>query len=121
MTELARAQADGGLFQPARETPVLDIVIPVYNEEHDLPACVTQLHRYLAEQVPYATRITVADNASTDSTLEVARRLAAELPGVDVIHLDRKGRGGALYTAWMASRPPWWLIWTSTSRPTSRR
>jgi glycosyltransferase involved in cell wall biosynthesis len=45
----------------------------------------------------------VADNASTDSTLAVAQALADELPGVDVIHLDAKGRGGALYTAWMSS------------------
>ncbi|MHA3019260.1 glycosyltransferase [Mycobacterium sp. BMJ-28] len=103
MTELAGARADRGPYPAARETPVLDIVIPVYNEERDLPGSVTRLHRYLAEQVPYATRITVADNASTDSTLEVAQRLAAELPGVEVLHLDRKGRGGALYTAWMAS------------------
>lgn len=103
MTELARAQADGCPYPAALETPVLDIVIPVYNEEHDLPGCVSRLHHYLAEQVPYATRITVADNASTDSTLAVAHRLASELPGVEVLHLDRKGRGGALYTAWMAS------------------
>jgi putative flippase GtrA len=45
----------------------------------------------------------VADNASTDDTLAVARRLAAELPDVEVIHVPEKGRGGALWTAWMAS------------------
>lgn len=103
MTELARARVDGGGYRAAPDTPVLDIVIPVYNEERDLPGCVRRLHRYLLDQVPYPTRITVADNASTDSTLAVAHRLARELPGVEVLHLDRKGRGGALYTAWMAS------------------
>jgi putative flippase GtrA len=82
---------------------VLDIVIPVYNEERDLPGSVRRLHAYLAAEVPYPSRITIADNASTDSTLAVAESLAAELPDVDVIHLDAKGRGGALYTAWMAS------------------
>ena len=45
----------------------------------------------------------MADNASTDDTLDVARQLAEELPDVDVIHLDAKGRGGALQAAWMAS------------------
>jgi glycosyltransferase involved in cell wall biosynthesis/putative flippase GtrA len=82
---------------------VLDIVIPVYNEERDLPGSVRRLHHHLATEVPYPARITIADNASTDSTLAVAEALAEELLDVDVIHLDAKGRGGALNTAWMAS------------------
>jgi putative flippase GtrA len=82
---------------------VLDIVIPVYNEETDLPSAVRRLHRFLADEVPYRARITVADNASTDHTLDIARRLADELPDVDVMHVAEKGRGGALWAAWMAS------------------
>jgi putative flippase GtrA len=82
---------------------VLDIVIPVYDEERDLPGSVRRLHHFLATEVPYPARITVADNASTDGTLSVARQLARELPDVDVIHLDAKGRGGALQEAWMSS------------------
>ena len=54
--------------------------------------------------MPYPSRITIADNASTDGTLAVAETLAEELPDVDVIHLDEKGRGGALYAAWMSSQ-----------------
>jgi putative flippase GtrA len=82
---------------------VLDIVIPVYNEETDLPWCVHRLHAFLANEVPYRSRITIADNASTDETLTVARQLADELPDVSVIHLEAKGRGGALRTAWSTS------------------
>ncbi|MGY4709573.1 glycosyltransferase [Mycolicibacterium sp. CBM1] len=82
---------------------VLDIVIPVYNEERDLPACVRRLHQFLIDEVPYRARIMVADNASTDATLAVARRLADELPDVEVMHLDAKGRGGALAAAWTSS------------------
>jgi glycosyltransferase involved in cell wall biosynthesis len=82
---------------------VLDIVIPIHNEEHELPGCVRRLHDYVRSFVPYSTRITLADNASTDATLSVAHRLADELPDVDVIHIDIKGRGGALHTAWMKS------------------
>jgi glycosyltransferase involved in cell wall biosynthesis len=47
--------------------------------------------------------ITIADNASVDGTLGVAKSLAAELEGVRVIHLDAKGRGRALKAAWLAS------------------
>jgi putative flippase GtrA len=82
---------------------VLDIVIPVYNEERALPDSVRRLHAFLASEVPYAARITVADNASTDGTLAIARQLAAQLPDVDVVHLDKKGRGGALQKTWTSS------------------
>jgi len=86
-----------------RDHYVLDVVIPVYNEEHDLPACVRRLHRFLANEVPYRARILVADNASTDRTLAVAQALKRELPDVDVMHLESKGRGGALAAAWLSS------------------
>ncbi len=82
---------------------VLDIVIPVHNEEHDVGGCVRRLHEYVCTYVPYSTRITVADNASSDHTLAVAHGLADELPDVDVIHVDVKGRGAALHAAWLKS------------------
>ncbi len=53
--------------------------------------------------MPYAWRIVIADNASTDATLAMARALAFELEHVTVLHLSRKGRGRALRTAWTAS------------------
>jgi putative flippase GtrA len=84
----------------------LDVVVPVYNEETDLGPCVRRLHAYLTAAFPYPFQITVADNASTDRTLAVARELADELAGVVVLHLDAKGRGRALQAAWSASRSP---------------
>ncbi|MCW2649260.1 MAG: sugar translocase [Mycobacterium sp.] len=81
----------------------IDIVIPVYNEEDDLPRSVRRLHQFLRTEVPYRARITIADNASTDRTLAVAHDLADELPDVGVIHLEVKGRGGALQAAWLRS------------------
>ena len=84
-------------------TTVLDVVVPVYNEEVDLEPCVRRLKAYLDQHLPYSARITIADNASTDTTLEVAHRLAAELDGVQVVHLDAKGRGRALATVWQES------------------
>ena len=98
MTDLAAARTAEVSTRPTNSC-ILDIVIPVYNEERDLPGSVRRLHHYLATEVPYASRITIADNASTDNTLLVAEALAAELPEVGVIHLDAKGRGGALYAA----------------------
>ncbi|MGZ4545799.1 MAG: glycosyltransferase [Blastococcus sp.] len=90
----------------AARPPVLDIVIPVHNEERDLEPCVRRLHAYLTDELGYPFRITVAENASTDGTVEVARRLSAELPGVRVMALAEPGRGRALRTAWLASEAP---------------
>ncbi|MBU3066063.1 bifunctional glycosyltransferase family 2/GtrA family protein [Nocardia sp. NEAU-G5] len=84
-------------------TPVLDVVIPVYNEERDLDGCVRRLHAFLENGFPFTARITIADNASTDTTLDVARDLADEFENVRVVHLDRKGRGRALRAVWEAS------------------
>lgn len=84
-------------------TTVLDVVIPVHNEQESLAACVGTVHRHLGEYFPYAFRITVADNASTDATLSVARRLEQEFAQVRVVHLDQKGRGRALRATWSAS------------------
>ncbi|MBB4766653.1 glycosyltransferase [Amorphoplanes digitatis] len=83
--------------------PMLDVVVPVYNEEIDLEPCVRRLHEHLRTAFPYRFRITIADNASTDSTQEVARRLAGSLPGVVAVHLPEKGRGRALKHVWTHS------------------
>ncbi|WP_212987419.1 bifunctional glycosyltransferase family 2/GtrA family protein [Actinoplanes auranticolor] len=83
--------------------PSLDVVIPVHNEEIDLEPCVRRLHEYLRAEFPYRFRITIADNASTDSTAEVAARLAEVLPGVTAVHLTEKGRGRALKFVWTHS------------------
>jgi glycosyltransferase involved in cell wall biosynthesis/putative flippase GtrA len=86
------------------EPPLVDVTIPVYNEERVLASSVETLRTYLTEHFPLTWRITIVDNGSTDSTLEVADELVAAHPGeVRVIHLDRKGRGLALRTAWTDS------------------
>ena len=93
--------------------PVLDVVVPVYNEQAGLTACVQRLTAHLETNFPYPWRVTVADNASTDTTLDVARLLgipddvtqaglfpvaytkgtdfkeASRLPAAQLIHWDR--------------------------------
>src|SRR6478752_6405075 len=87
-------------------TPLLDITIPVFNEERDLEACLRRLHAYLLGAFPHSFRITVADNASTDRTLKTAERVARELREVNVVHMAEKGRGNALRKVWLASPSP---------------
>ncbi|HEU5270979.1 MAG TPA: bifunctional glycosyltransferase family 2/GtrA family protein [Jatrophihabitans sp.] len=85
------------------ERVVLDVTVPVYDEERDLAGCVRRLHRHLTEQLPYRCTITIADNASTDATPRIARALAAELPDVRYLRLEQKGRGRALSAVWQSS------------------
>ena len=85
---------------------VVDIVIPVHNEEVDLAPSVRRLDDYLHDSLPYPYCITIADNASTDRTWSVAQELAAQLPRVRAVHLDEKGRGRALKKVWTASAAP---------------
>jgi len=82
---------------------VLDVVVPVYNEETDLEPSVRRLDAHLAAQFPYSYRITIADNASTDATPSIARALAGEIASVTSVRLEEKGRGRALRTVWGAS------------------
>jgi glycosyltransferase involved in cell wall biosynthesis len=85
-------------------TKSVTLVIPCYNEEHVLAGSVHKLKEWCAANLPYTWRVVVADNASTDRTLEVAQQLAAEDPdGVGVVHLDQKGRGRALKKTWLES------------------
>lgn len=85
---------------------MLDVVVPVYNEQTALAASVRRLHRYLADSLPYSARITIADNASTDDTASIAAKLADELADVRVVRLEEKGRGRALRAVWSASEAP---------------
>jgi glycosyltransferase involved in cell wall biosynthesis len=83
--------------------PVVDVVVPVFDEERSLEPSVRRLHAYLSRKFPFTWRITIVDNASTDGTWARAGRLVQELDGVRAIHLERKGRGFALRSAWTAS------------------
>lgn len=81
----------------------VDAVIPVYNEAHVLEKSVHTLGTFLEAHLPYDWRIVVADNASTDATLEIAKGIADANRRVNVLHLDQKGRGRALKAAWLGS------------------
>jgi glycosyltransferase involved in cell wall biosynthesis len=81
----------------------VDAVIPVYNEAHVIERSVATLSDFLRQHLPYDWRIVIADNASTDRTLEVAEGIGHANRRVTVLHLDQKGRGRALKAAWLGS------------------
>ncbi len=85
------------------EQPLVEIAIPVFNEERALEASVRRLHGFLSGFFPYRFRIVVADNASEDSTPHIGERLAREIAEVSYLRLRQKGRGRALRRVWSRS------------------
>ena len=71
-TGIRRVSRNAARIAAERGVPVLDVVIPVYNEQAALADSVRRLHRHLREQFPFTFRITIADNASTDATPAIA-------------------------------------------------
>lgn len=82
---------------------MVDVVIPVYNEEKILPQSIGTLVAFLREHVRLPWRVLITDNASIDRTQEVSRALTEQYPEVDYIRIPRKGRGGALRQVWLES------------------
>ena len=81
----------------------VDIVIPVYNEEKDLPRSIDILTKFLRDNLENPWRIIIADNASTDSTFSNAEMLSNKYSGVTCVHIPQKGRGRALRHVWLES------------------
>jgi putative flippase GtrA len=89
---------------PEPPRPDVEIVIPVYDEERALADSITRLHSFLCRQMPFSWRIVIADNASTDLTPDIGRRLAERWSHVSYLRLEQPGRGRALRAAWSRSR-----------------
>ena len=81
----------------------VDITIPVYNEEEVLPRTIATLTEFLENHLPNPWQVTIADNASTDSTQAVSEMLCRKHPGVNYLRIPQKGRGRALKIAWLDS------------------
>ncbi len=82
------------------QQPLVDVVVPVHNEERVLESSVRRLRSYLDREFGFPAVVTVVDNGSTDATALIAARLEAELGGVRTIHIEDNGRGRALRVAW---------------------
>ncbi len=83
---------------------LVDVLLPVYNEEHVLEKSVTTLRKFLQDNVTdFDWIITIGDNASIDRTLEIGKELEKRFEDVRVFHLPQKGRGRMVKYAWQKS------------------
>ncbi len=82
---------------------MISIVMPAHNEADFLDASVRAVVAGLAAS-EHAGEVVVVENGSTDGTVVVAERLAAELPAVRVLSLPRADYGAALRAGFLAAR-----------------
>ncbi|MEM5799628.1 MAG: glycosyltransferase family 2 protein [Candidatus Aenigmatarchaeota archaeon] len=78
------------------------VTLPVYNEEEQLAKSTEKVLQVCRKNYK-DFEILIADNASTDRTLEIAKELAKKYKEVKYIHLPQKGRGRALKAAWQSA------------------
>lgn len=79
--------------------PRVWLFLPTYNEAENLDAIVRATTGQLEAAAPGDWRLLVVDDASPDGTGRLADRLAAEIPGVEVLHREGKDGLGPAYLA----------------------
>src|SRR5262249_57506059 len=77
---------------PIEKEIMLSILMPCLNEAKTLGTCISKARAYLARQ-NFLSEIIVADNGSTDGSIEIAKSL-----GVRVVVVPQRGYGNALQT-----------------------
>src|SRR4051812_38385897 len=87
------------------EHPVLELVITAHNRAADLEASVRRLHAHLAHPAgaPRGWRVAIVDNASTDGTALIGRRLARDPDGVRLVQLRERTSRRDLRQSWAAT------------------
>ena len=96
----------------------VEMVIPVYNEEHVLAASVATLHEHMVGELTFPFRITIADNASVDATPAVGRRLSGSSSTSATCDSSERAAGSRCGPPGAPAKPRSWHTWTSTSRRT---
>lgn len=85
-------------------TPTLSVVLPCLNEADTLEVCIRKAQKGI-ENSGVSDEIIVADNGSTDASVEIAQRLGAR-----IVHIKEKGYGNALMGGIEAARGKYVLM-----------
>ncbi|TDB91543.1 glycosyltransferase [Actinomadura sp. 7K534] len=86
-------------------SPLLEIVVPAYNEADRLPEGLGVLCGKLAG-LQVRAEVVVVDNASTDGTGEIVRSWRGPVP-VRLVRCERRGKGAAVRAGLLETRAPY--------------
>ncbi len=89
--------------------PVLSVIIPVFNEQHRLPAALPRLTDYFSA-FPYSYEIIFVDDGSTDETCAILQDYATALPHRVESYMPNRGKGFAIRAGMAAARGAYWLF-----------
>ncbi len=83
----------------------LSWIIPTYNEEKRIEKTIREVDGYLrSKNFPGGYEIIVSDSASRDRTLEIVKKVEAEIPAVRHLSLENKGKGWAVKSGMLAAQ-----------------
>lgn len=77
----------------------VNIVFPVLDEERRLEKGIRRTEEFLHKHPEIDAIITIADNGSTDRTLDIIKELATEYNNIQYVSLEQRGFGLAFRTA----------------------
>lgn len=85
---------------------LIEITIPVLNEEETLRVQVLKVRDYIQKNLEEVgdIRIVIADNGSNDATEEISMALQADFQDVQYLRLSERGVGRALKASWGQSK-----------------
>jgi len=86
-----------------RENNIVTIVIPCLNERQTIVRAVQKAQRSARGIFGEAFEIIVADNNSTDGSIELVKKI----PAVRIIHVDIRGYGATLHNGILAAKYPY--------------
>lgn len=93
----------------AQPAPYLSLIIPAYNEEQRLPASLQSVYDFVSQQA-YGWEVIIAENGSSDNTLEIAQDFAGKHPGFHIVRAAGRGKGLAVRQGMLFAQGEWRMM-----------
>ncbi len=91
------------------EIPGVAVVVPCHQEAQRLQGAVEGF-RLLQELFPGPATLVLVENGSTDGTGALADSIARDHDDIQVLHLPKAGKGGAIRAGVLSTAAPWVLL-----------